>query len=112
MIDIAAIRAALEAATPRPWTQLIDSYDDGTMFLTADPTDTQKGIGESLSVIDATLITLTVNNIEALLAENERLRGVVEAARKYVLAMTLSHRATRAILPLALALDAADGAVE
>lgn len=51
------LRAIAKAATPGPWRELIWDYgeDDrpGTMFVTADPIDTQAALAVGLSEADA-----------------------------------------------------------
>lgn len=50
------LRSLALAATPGPWSYLIDDYENGTMFLTNDPKHEQHPIARDLVTHDAAYI--------------------------------------------------------
>ena len=82
-----------DRTTPRPWEMFYDSYDDGTMFLSATtPMPGAPGgrvidgspIAESITTGNAHLIVEAVNNYDRLRAIEEAARAAMDVADSYV----------------------------
>ena len=79
-MNTANLRRLLDEATPRPWV-----HEDGSYWI-RDPAQPEYiGLVECHdSAMNAALIVELVNSADELLAENELLRAVVRAAKKFV----------------------------
>lgn len=67
----------LDAATPLPWTWLIDTYEPPLVFITNDPAMEQEPIVDGANEPDAALIVYAVNRLPASLAAEKALRMTV-----------------------------------
>lgn len=73
---LARQREMEQAATAGPWKALVDDYENGYMFLTDDPHETQRALTERIRSTDDALLMEAARNDRALLLE------AVEAAQK------------------------------
>ena len=79
------LRTLAEAATPGPWTYLIDDYELGTMFVTNDPKNEQRPVAQGIWRTDAAYIAAaSPDRILALLDRLATLERVAEAGRLVV----------------------------
>lgn len=95
-IDLAAIKARVEAATPGPW----EAQDDGEIFAPEQdgwwPSVVRADMSTAASAEDAAFIASAREDVPALVAEVERLRGEVAELKTSLVELQPSSAADRA----------------